>query len=915
MRRKTYFTILTCLLCLLSLPSLAQSLTHLEYWFDDNFSNRRAVSLNGTDYEVDTEISTQGLKNGVHTLWYRVRRSDKMYSPISHSTFFKWQYSEGMKLEYWIDDDYEHAQTFDGRLASDGKDYIFVNDLDLGDITPGHHRIYFHAVTSDNESATAVSSMPIIVKSKYNVENPEELKVTEYAYWIDNEEPTVVSVAQPKNIINQPLTLDTRKLSDGRHTLHVQFGNSADIWNAPYDTIFNKTHVNDPVIAANATVENGVVTLKYTAVPFGQRYIVVRQYPSGTKRKVDDLKSTEYPAALQATDTPAPGTYTYYIEGIYTDADGQTQKVRSGDMAVTVENAASTVGKGTIHGVLLHDGERFTNPLFHDYVVNINGVRASVTDYYFRQENYGNFVIGDIPYGTELTIGIWSNDYLFQDTKVIVNENTADKSYKFNGTSDGEGEQLNDEAYDLVLTDKVHITPDAWEIPVHNKYRFTPWSGNIIVKAISKELWDVYNKEATEGISWLYFLYHTDAKFDDGPNYKTCANAHVQLDKNEYKTLALDIIDLPSGEYEDYYICVFSKRDDTDQLKMLGDGERQTLKFDPTDCYVANDDFRSYIQDYKTILSYIKLMSKWGDPFALEVNTFGNKFDEIIDNLGNGTYNQEGLEKDIIVNSSHVAGMLLNSFLKDIHKTVKQTAKATKETLKPTECIREVYETLENFYQANQVDDNLKFFETAKQVMKLCSNLKSRGYKFFPALEVYKSYLEVGEAMVKAIDRISASIHGDMVYDKLISGKALFKIKVRKYTTNGSTQYFNPYDVWKQIKEVKINIATEQPGVKPESKSLKEDFNEGHTITIKDVVFEDVGSNIVEYPEAWMTIPWKNNRVTHVPLFDEHFVKKEHFSNYDLKKEDIPLIMTVELQSESYLSLERMANKLTIIKQ
>ena len=895
--------------------SAAQS-SQMEYWFDDNFDQRDFLDISNTEEEQTFELDLRnGTKYpmGFHKLNMRITLEGGGESAVYSAPVLKLAAGRATQLEYWVDDDYANVRTIGGTPTEDGTGYKFVTDLDLGDITPGHHRLYCRPVSNSKITAGAVTSMPIIVKSKYNVENPEELKVTEYAYWINDEEPTVVSVSKPQNIINQPLTLDTRKLSDGQHTLHVQFGNSADIWNAPYDTVFNKAHVNDPLIAANATVEDGVVTLKYTTIPFGQRYIVVRQYPSGTKRKVDDLKNTEYPAALQATDTPAPGTYTYYIEGIYTDADGQTQKVRSGDMAVTVENKASNVGKGSIYGIVTIDGERFPYH-YKFYTITINGQPIRETPYDYRRIGTSEFEIEYVPYGAELTIGIEYENYAFNNVTVIANENTCNKTYRFNSNSgDIPEEQLDNDAYDLSLTNGIALTPDAWEIGVHNKYKYTPWSGNIIVKAISKKVMDLYDKEAGEGVSLWYYLRHSNAGLDGGPNYKTVADTHISLDGNDYKTLTLDIIDIPKGYDDDdreFYVCIFSKKDGTDELKPLAGGERQTLTFNPID-YAPSGSIDDYlIDEYKQILRHLKKMKDWGDPFAFEINALGGKLDKIIENLGNGTIDIEGVKKDIIVNSSQGAGLLLSCFIGDVNDNIVEDIRRNGESMlgnfRISEGIREVCNTLESFYNLHEVDDNHKFLETFKLVMQVSDKLKKMTGIKYPAFEVYKSYFELADAMVDAIENFEVSVQGGDVYEKLVNGKGIYKIKVRKYTSDGSIQYFSPQDVNKQIRRITFSLTTETD-YKSESKYYDVNIN-GNELVITNVNFSPKTTDIYISPQVWMNIYWTNNRVTQIPMLEKHFAKQKDFNTQSPT-------MTVELQSETNMILERMANKLTIINQ
>ncbi|MBO7118790.1 MAG: hypothetical protein J6W03_00535 [Bacteroidaceae bacterium] len=901
--------------------SAAQS-SQMEYWFDDNFDGRDFLSISNTEEEQTFELDLRnGTKYpmGFHKLNMRITLEGGGESAVYSAPVLKLAAGRATQLEYWVDDDYANVRTIGGTPTEDGKDYKFVTDLDLGNITPGHHRLYCRPVSNSKITAGAVTSMPIIVKSRYNIDlaDAEALTVTEHSYWFDNEEPDVASVSNPRNIITQPYTLDTRKLSDGQHTLHVQYGNSAGIWNGPVDITFTKTHVNDPMIAANVTVEDGVVTLKYTAIPFGQRYIVVRQYPSGTKRKVDDLKSTEYPAALQATDTPAPGTYTYYIEGIYTDVDGQTQKVRSGDMAVTVEHAARTVEKSNIYGIVTVDGERFEDrfPIYESYDITVNGQPINKSPYNYRRRDKGVFVIEDVPHGTELTIGIEYKTYSFNEIKLIVNENTGQKTYRFNCDSgDVHEEQLDNDAFDLDLWNPIALTPDAWEVGVHNKYKYTAWSGDIIVKAISKRVMDLYDREAEEGVSLWYYMLHSNAGLDGGPNYKTVASTHVNLSGGEYRKLPLDIIDVPKGYDEDdrdFYVCIFSKKDDSDEMKPLAGGQRQTLSFNPLD-YAPSDYIDDYlISEYKEVLRLLKRMKDWGDPFGFEINTLGgNNLERIITNLGNGTYDIEGLKQDIIVNASNGAGLLLDCFIDDVNNNIVEDVRRNgKEILgrfRISEGIREVCNTLESFYHLNEVDDNHKFLETFKLVMQVSDRLKNSAGIKYPAFEVYKSYFELADAMIDAIENFEVIVQGGDAYEKLISGKGIYKINVRRYTSDGSVQYFSPQEVNKQIRKITFTMETET-SFKSESTSCNVDPSfDGLIVT--NVNFSPKNNDIYISPQVWMNIYWTNNRVTRIPMLEKHFAKQKDFNTQSPT-------MTVELQSETYMIPERMANKLTIINQ
>lgn len=891
---------LLLLLMLLPLCGYAQT---LEYWFDDQFAQRTTTTIASTDAMQELELDLRDnakFPTGFHTLNMRVTIGGKP-SAVYSSGVLKLAAGKISKLEYWLDDDLAHSKTIGGKESTDGTQFQFLDSLDLTDATPGYHLLHCRAVSNSGKTASAVITTPIMVKSLYNVGNSETLTVAEQAYWLDDEEPEIISVTNPENLLKRQHTLDARHLSDGKHTVHMQFKNSAGIWSGPVSQTFTKTKIEAPKITANASVKDGVVTLNYNAVPYALNYSIVRQYPSGTVRRVDVNKSTQYPADLLSTDTPAPGTYTYYVEGKYLDADGERQSVRSNEISVNVEKAASSVKKSRFRAVLKKDGKKLE---INDYQIFING-----KPHYGGISQFGSFSIEGLTIGEEITIALKSRYYNFKDMTLLVDENTKNNTYIFEATKKEDEVLPDNSTYDLLLTKNIQITSSAFELEVKNLSNKL-WSGNIIVRIINKKEKDKFDKFLNgEFSTWdkIGNVFNPKSSYENVPLYTTASETHVQIGGKDKKVLSLNITDLPEKDkFEAYYVYVFSKKDKSGQIKELDDGGYEsyrnphTLEFNPFGTYVAQEkDFKDYVEDYKTILRYLKKMSDWGDPFAQDIKSIKN-FDEYVENLDYGLIDGIGVMQD------QLSGVFLLSFyLSDVNKTIKRSAKSATNSLNLANGIVKIYDRLEGFYNANQVDDYHKFFTTAKEVSKLCKTLNLSDY---PALRIYQTYLDVGEKMVDAIKGFEQSIHGSEQYERLIGGKGIYKIKVRKYTADGSLQYFSPSDVYKQIKSFGIRLTTET-GYETEGHSFDVDLEEGKEITIKNVDFLNNNNTLYTKPEIWLTITWKNNRVTYVPMYDEQFVK---IKNKNSKNE--PLIMTVELQSGTYMNLERIANQLTFVK-
>lgn len=300
----------------LKLP--AGNVMMLQYWFDDNLDNRGAVIVEPSDStelrDVEIDLSDNNLfPMGMHRLYMRVATEGNNYSPIYISNVFKFPYGDVIKLEYWVDDHYDHknvvslsradglapeelelnlqnssdfpfgAHRFNTRVVIEGynmspiytdwltkqaagspvnfeywldKDYAhrrslqgtssagvvtFDGQIDLSGATPGIHRLYSRCTSNSGHSLSPVAVNYIMVKSRYNHED-NQVTVTRYRYWVDDEEAVESSVGTPSAVYVHPFQLDASRYADGVHTVNLQYQNSAGVWGAANQTYFATEH-------------------------------------------------------------------------------------------------------------------------------------------------------------------------------------------------------------------------------------------------------------------------------------------------------------------------------------------------------------------------------------------------------------------------------------------------------------------------------------------------------------------------------------------------------------------------------------------------------------------------------------------------------------------------------------------------
>lgn len=527
------------------LPSLvpAQSLTSYEYWFDDDVAGRQQGSLSGTIDIVNASIDARRLSAGVHTISIRVMQSDGMYSAISSSTFIKMNTVTGSKLEYWIDGDLSTVHVIDGSLASDGKDYIFNDTLDLGDVTPGYHRLYYRAVSSTDPTASAVSMSPIIVKSRYYHDENEPVTVDKYSITVDNGEMTMYDVANPREIITQTHIYDASKLSPGNHTVKATFWNSLDA-SVSVEQAFNVIAPEEPSITLTAQQEGGLVKLHFNSIPKDKGYRLYRTLSTGTPIIVDHKSGSIYPSNVNYVDNPAVGTYKYQAWMPYTDRDGNNKVLKSNEVSVTItkaqteEEAASQYG--TITGRIVCDKNtpgsglmvRFSND---DETVPVQGVL---------------FTRDKMPQGTEVTLTVEGDElHEYEPVTVTVGEGVTEVT--INGTLIEEN-QPNNYGRDLVMASDLEMINDMdatyLKFTVKNLSRDNWWYGKVRVRAIDKKKADKAHMDLNEMEYGSHNMYKGESE-----QLRLKGNAE---DGNESATAEVTITlkDLHLDKDKDFYL-------------------------------------------------------------------------------------------------------------------------------------------------------------------------------------------------------------------------------------------------------------------------------------------------------------------------------------------------------------------------
>ena len=466
----------------------------IEYWVDGDFRNKKTVSghlsaSGAHDFVFVDPFDLKGLTPGLHRIYYRVANSNgTSYSAVSMTTVVVGS-GATPTLEYWIDDDRKNIGTLSGHEASSGdKGTIFNQSINLGNVSEGVHHLNYRGINSNGIAQTAISSTPIMVKSKYNVDSTA-VKVTSYSIAVDNEEPVELTLPYPDQVVDIDKYYDVRDLTKGSHELKLRFANSIGAGVSERST-FIVEEQETPVINLTAQESNGLVNIKFNSIPNDFSYRISRVDANGALVHLNQMKGSYYPKEISFTDNPPIGTFKYYVKGIYKMAVGDNPVIKSNEISVIVNSPQGEIGY--VEGEIYYDGKRKTG--FTSDVTFFNGTDKVEV----RSNEDGVFRLDRIPVGTQLRVYLSENDsYVSSTVSVTVAKGKnrvridAQKRFEFPVNNSLDYSRLSFE-------DEIKYEPGEWiKITVKN-YSRNIWRGKLKLKVIAQR----YDKEADASIGF-----------------------------------------------------------------------------------------------------------------------------------------------------------------------------------------------------------------------------------------------------------------------------------------------------------------------------------------------------------------------------------------------------------------------------
>lgn len=870
----------------------AESEGRIVYWFDNKSDQTASVPITDTENEQEVTLDLQDMEKfplGFHQLNMRVATPGKSLSNIYSARVLKMASGDANQIEYWIDGDYPNTRKFvNGHVASyDDKYMIFTDPFDLSDVPEGLHRIYYRAVSQSGLSSTAVSMTPVMVKSRYEQDYTDP-RILGYSIAIDNEEPKIREFGSPRSELEMSHILDARSLSVGNHKVKAKF------WNTAYAGVsveqqFKVLAPVVPTLTLTAQEQNGVVNLKFDAVPNDLRYRTIRVDANGAKAKVDSKEGGSYPATISYNDNPAAGTYTYYVQTSYTDYLGEQHALKSNEVTVSVAEplteTEAVVEYGYITGRIVCDKNTPTYGLKVRFSPDNETANVSGT----------NFARTKIPVGTQLTLSVEGDDsHEYEPLTLTVKAGANDVILR--GTL-REEYQPNNLANDLAINSPMELSEENErfyvKFSVKNLSHDNDWKGIVRVKAIDKKKAD----KQEEDLATMSF---------EEKNLYIGESDLMTIGYNATKEVNICLRGLKVKKDTEFYLYLESQgkwidSDDAEEAKPLEPSSKYEVAENPVVRTILKPMEELKWKDVREDFSYAMLgvasitpgmngivgdLSAYEQPMTEFAKQFTHKTDALEAGKALIAWLQDKTALEVINEwgwSQGTSGALtIFKTLKDIfcpNKSILQ--KFRKDMIVTTEQIGDANDVLGAFLSLYQGATAKNSFDAVMG----CANTIYTAAAFgggAPVGSMMYAYSVVGKSLIEAARAFGPIMNSRYIATRLKANKTYngtdegrqntavdFKLVVRKKALLGYKDInFTKVNNFKQIKGISIKAAL-NPGQEPaEFRFTLEPMKDG-------VMLKTDGKGITngkwlddqnELKVLYMEIEWANDRTTMIPL-------------------------------------------------
>ena len=890
----------------------------LEYWFDDDFDNRDFISISDTEEEQSLDLNLCDVSKfplGFHK--FNMRLAMGGYSPVYTAYVLKLSSGAPTKIEYWVDDDYEHRQWVTGHPSASGdNDYVYVDPFDLSKVGPGLHRIYYRATSENGITSSPVSMTPVLVKSRYSASSGGDAgtanaKMTQYSIAVDNEAPVLRKFSNPDYDVTLDDAIDMHNLAPGQHTVKASFWNNLGA-GVSHQAQFTVTVPEIQVPHLTATEKDGIVQIVYDIPANQHHYQLMRQDGNGATASLSRHEIIRgHEVNSNYTDLPPVGSYTYYVKSAYYDNDGVSHSLTSNKVTVDIAQAQSDLNNcGHIYGWLtLQPGS--DNSWLRDIVYS-DGVENTVGDTYFKREN--------IPVGTTLTISAnGRSDEDFEPVTITIKRgdnfvHLVDKNR--NVYFETKPNHYNN---DLQFCSDLEWVGNSYQFTVKNVTRYS-WGGYVRLRIITKDKALKEKLKEQEGGEGATDPTEEEDYDEITPGLRAEDNyVYVYSDKiktlnsGESTTVTLSLDNVFAPDKSDWYYIYFESfgkwnldPEGSEKVKDIGIDNDYSITENPMLRKINKKDLKlavtkelmqdaeyganiilaccSKLDQLNGIIGnmgdkgWVELSKMYKEKYPIDLMDLNQYIDEAIETGSAAEFKQDRVMQEFLF---YLFGYncleFANKFREDIANDIFKYSKGVEDYLGKA---MKVLKYIRDYRTWKQMNDYERFFYCADAILDAADR-----YTDTPICTMLKSYTKIGRSLIQKALEYGATYYENYAgsflkenapsqddnpkrdYNRHID----FKIKVRAnyWMDFFGYEYFNfEENGTSPIREVVVK-AHNIPAFPNSIATLFFDLvplSDGVMLKQTSIDNENALDDQKPIDKMWMEIKWKNGRTTIVPL-------------------------------------------------
>ena len=650
-----------------------------------------------------------------------------------------------------------------------------------------------------------------------------------------------------------------------------------------------------PQITLSIKDWDGIMTAFFNSIPNDLEYRLNEKSSTGAMRKVYEIKHSHYPNTIMVSDyPPADGTYTYYVSAAYIDANGEKKGTKSNEVTVTF-NSKTTEEKpqfGSIVGrVVFSNASGLELPSVDvDVVFSDDGSKV-------RVEPNGTFHRDGIPLGKSVTLKIEDDDYYtYKPVTVVVTKDTQNEVQIIEATArEGVDVSVNNN-YELKIDNFVNASPEYFEMDVVNT-KNQPWTGVINLIA--------YKKDDAKKVEQLN---NSGVSFSTAKPYYIVGSACVEkLSTGASKHLKIAITDFPTLKKDEYYKFYFVSKRSEQSMSM----SYKTMSFsdknlrNPMDVYMIVQEPKYRSEKFPEIPSEL-------DAYLMDVFDIMKTLDKIDGPMGEACQKlaelMEKYERD-----KNLEGFygnlpeLLKSFKVDLENAVKDVKEFTDIFEKGRKYFNQIKDAYNIIYNEKTKKDEVSLYvKICKKVFELSGD---------PLSKIYCMYMDILEKSAEKILKLQEELVDAQIDDIFNNNGITFKLRVAHekewYEFLGGTRYYSPSEINDRIKDIEIHMVTTKPEIDPQYTQFEYSLHpsngieswaayqvdkyDGDAVVLKrdgsrSSITENLDYTMVRF---WMTIRWKNGRVSKIPLYRD-------CAKWDVTGQGLKADITTTLESTTY---------------